>query len=237
MTQHRTKLLIHMDPTEVSGLCNGAVFCINLIIEHGGVAQAQVQYDDDNSQHTNPNLALRVSALVSNAFESFSSTLAKALHERECLQALPLLFATEGDASIYDDVAGPDKEAFKNPAMGMLLIEAISVLESDGGEEAMNLKASQLQTLRGALYLSLSDGSEADIQHRWDLFTRNASVIQTQESDRAQLSWVQNKFDIIGCTQVHFCLGCIKFQSRIYHAFCFSCQEDDSRFEHLIGLT
>ena len=123
-----------------------------------------------------------------------------------------------------------DSKQCGNPTLPSLLVECLPILNTDTTDEETMLHV--LSLLRGAMYLSdprnqdvkvmeaesfleevkqyvdneikeLSNSSAgASLQTRWELCEGLFSVLRAQDGDRALLTWVQNKFDRIGCTQV-----------------------------------
>ena len=186
---------------------------MNKMVQNSSVAREEVPINFQNRPERKlVDLASCVSECVRIGFMSFRSRVASSLGEREHAHSLPLLLSADEEAVIYSDLIAPGSEGAvdisKNPKVASLIIDCLPILRADAADDQILLDV--LSLLRGAMYLSSplkplrpqSEDSAESLQQRWHLFKNLSSVRHSQSSDEAVLSWIQSKFDALGCTQV-----------------------------------
>ena len=224
ITNSGSELMERLTQEESAELRATAFSAMNSMVQNGTVAQATITETPDSfsGKHSSDSSFIIADCLRAG-FKAFRSEVATRLRENEQAHVLPLLLSTDEEADIYNDLTGSyNSEADLSPKISTILIELIPVLHSEAEDQIL---IDLLSLLRGTMYLSdplkdlkssndlsvslvrartritLSGDPDEEVRKRWHLFTGFSSVVKAQENDRALLSWVQAKFDALGCVQ------------------------------------
>jgi hypothetical protein len=210
-----------MDRDQQAELRTKSVTLMNCMVQNGSVERQVLSDKDEEAEPQAVDLSASVSDCLRAGFEKFCDDIDKGLQGTERSYLLPWLLSTDEDVSIYEDVSQSEGNAITNPRMPMLVIECLAVLRRGADHQ---LLLDWLSILRGAMYLSdpinagrasnisasisrsllLADDGQKNqlIEARWGAFTGLSSILLAQAGDRTMLSWVQSKFNAIGCTHV-----------------------------------
>ena len=210
----------HMNRDEQAELRAKSVALMNCLVHNGGVERQVISDQDEEDEAHAVDPSARVSECLRAGFERFCGDIEAALRESDRSYMLPLMLSVDEEVSIYDDAVKFEGDAIPNPRMPMLVIDCLSVLRPSADDQ---LLLEWLSLLRGIMYISdpiackasdisasiarslslIDDGQQNQlIEARWGTFTHLSSILRAHEGDRTMLSWVQEKFNAIGCTDV-----------------------------------